>query len=143
MHVGIDADAGLAKRLCHHQVCGFAPDAIEGKQVIYIVGHAPAELVDEVSANSANHAGLGAIEADRIDEALQRLQREREHCLGRARLREKPLTSDRRHLIFGAQAQDASDEREERALILLRGERDNGRIPLRRLAAKDAQQLRD
>ncbi len=142
MHVGIDTDARLAKRLRHHQVGGLAPHAVERHQVIYIVGYAAAEFIDEVAADAANHARLGAIEPDRVDELLQRLGRECEHLFGRARRGEQLLACDRGHLILGAQAQDASDEGEERALILLRGEGDDRRIPLRRLPGEDAEQLR-
>jgi hypothetical protein len=70
MDMRIDANAGLAKRLRHNEVRGLAPDAIECQQVIDIVRHFAAELVDEVAADSANHARLGVIEPDRIDELL-------------------------------------------------------------------------
>src|ERR1022692_4046324 len=46
MHVGIDADSGFAERFGHHQVRGLAPDSIERKQLIDIIGNASAEFCD-------------------------------------------------------------------------------------------------
>src|SRR5713226_7308690 len=70
MDVSIDADSRLRVGLGHDQVGGFAADTLEGHELFDLIGHASVKLVDQVAGYSANHARLGAIEADWIDEAL-------------------------------------------------------------------------
>ena len=71
MHMSIDADSWLRERLGHDQVGGLAADTLEGHQQIDLIGHQSVKLVDQVAADSTNHPRLGAIETDRIDEALE------------------------------------------------------------------------
>ena len=133
MHMSIDADTRLRVRLGHDQVRGLAPDAFERQEGVDLVRHASIEFLDQVAANSADDPGLGAIKADRKDEPLESLRRQREYRLRRMRSREQSDGRRRRGRVLGAQTQDARNQCAKRIAMLHRDEAHNRRIPRRRL----------
>src|SRR3982074_1908460 len=86
-----------------------------------------------------NHTRLGAIEADRVDQALESAGRERKHLRRRLGAREQSLRRDESGLILGAETQDATNKRLEWIATLHRNETDDRRIPRRRLAPEHRQ----
>src|SRR5579885_2342908 len=90
MDVDIDADSGLAVGLGDDQVGSFAPDPFEGHQRLDGVRYAPVETLQQLAAYPDDNRGLGAVEADRIDQSLDRALAQRQHCLRRIGAGEQP-----------------------------------------------------
>ena len=139
MDVSIDADPRLAEGFGHYQIGGFPPDAVECEQVVDTVGDLAVESVDEVAANSQHYSCLGPIEANRIDELRYLLGREFEHRGRSARAGEEAWRCDGGCFVLGAQAQDTSDQREKRIMLLGRHQREHRRVPSRCYLPENAQ----
>ncbi len=71
MDVGVDADRGLGEPFDQHQVRGLAADPGQLDQLVDRIGDAPVVALDQDAARRLEVARLGAVEADREDEALE------------------------------------------------------------------------
>ncbi len=92
-------------------------------------GDGAAEAPDEVAANRKYHFSFGAVEADRIDQPFERAPVQAQDRRGRGGAREQPRAGRLGRLVLGAQAQDASDEGQERIAAFLRDQPDDRRVP--------------
>ncbi len=143
VHVGVHADPRLVEAHGDHEVGGLTPDALEREQGIDVVGHAPAEALQQVAAEAEDDARLRPIEADRIDEPGEAPRGQPPHGRRRVGDGEEPRGGGAGRGVLRAQRQDARDEHAERIAFLLGDQRQRGAVPARLRPPQPADDRRD
>jgi hypothetical protein len=138
MHMGVDADAGLAVAERDDEVRGLAPDTLQLQKLVNLVRDAAAVIVDQRAAEVADHFCLRMIKADGKDRLLDFRHGEARHRLGCFGEREQPAARLGGGRVLGAQAQDAGDQDLERTLGIFRDQGYDRCLPLRDFAPQDA-----
>jgi len=137
MDMRVDADAGFFIAQCHDQICRLSTDAFELQKLVNFIGNFSRVVVNQASANLQNIFCLGFVKADGVDQLLNLLGRELEHCLRRIGNREQTTRGLRCGGILSAQTENARYENSERALVSLSHQCHDGCLPFRHFAAQN------
>lgn len=70
MDVGVYANPWFAERLGNDEVGGLAPDTLQRQQILNALRDPATEPFDQFVTDLVDHTCLGAIKADRINQAL-------------------------------------------------------------------------
>jgi len=145
VHVRVDADVAAAlEGKYQHEVRRLAADARQRQQLLHRARHFSTEGFDEHPAGRPNVPRLVSIEADGIDEALDRPDRQVRHGRWRARGLEEPRRCGSRGLVLRARGQQRADEDLKRIFLALFGNLfDRGQLETVNLARKRAHDRRE
>ena len=129
MHVGVDTDVARASvRQDQNQVRGLSPHPRQREQLLHRRWHHPAEPAHDLLARPADMNGLVAVEAHRINQLLDLLDRKLDHRPGRARYPEEAGGSCCGHGVRRLRRQHRRDEDLERILLLVLRDLFDGRL---------------
>src|SRR3970040_913329 len=109
MDMGVHADPRLAVADRNHQIGRLPPDPFELQELIKVIGHPATVFCDEGPADPADHFGLCAVEADRIDQSGDcgfAKGRDRGRRVGAS---EETGRGTAGHRVLGPKAQEARD----------------------------------
>ncbi len=120
VNVGVNTDAGFAKRLGHNEVGGLAANSVERQQVIEPIRHLAAEAYQQIAADLQNNPRFSPIKTNGKNQPFDFFLRQLQHLRRSVGAREKTWGRKGRSLVLGPQAQDAADQREE-GIAPLRG----------------------
>jgi len=115
MHVRVDADVLQAlERQDEHEIRGLPPDARKCEELLHGAWHPAAVAFDEDAARCPDVPRLVPIEADRINQPLNLLDRQPRHRSRRARDAKQPRRGRSRDGIARLRRQHGRDEHVER-----------------------------
>jgi len=144
MDVDIHTDARFAIANRHHQVRRFSADPRQRDQFLDGVGNRSAINLQKATTNGVNGFGFCPVESDRIDSALDLLERESQHGGRLMRQREEPGTGVSGRLIFGSETEETRYEDAEGVSVrLARHYADDRLLPLPNLALYDSKRSSD
>ena len=112
--VGIDEDRREAERRPAHHVGGLPPDSRQRQQLVHRIRDAASIDRQQAPADLPDLSGFHAVEADGIDQGLDRAQGQSEHGGWSVGARKEPPARLGGRLIPRSEAEDAGDQDAER-----------------------------